>query len=65
MHIYDIEGDVFGSWAFGVPKHTDRVITPTGSILLPPNPYRGFADSFNYFLSNPILLKADKNKILA
>jgi hypothetical protein len=44
-------------------KDTGSNIEPTGSILLPPKPYRGFDASFNCFLLKPICLKVERNNI--
>jgi hypothetical protein len=46
-----------------LPKDTSKGMEPTGSILFPLKPYNNFFASFNCFLSNPIWLKAKRNKI--
>jgi hypothetical protein len=49
----------------GVSNDTGRVMTPTGSILFPPKPQRGFVGSLSYFRSKPIFKAEEKDFGLA
>jgi hypothetical protein len=49
----------------GVPKDIGSVMAPTGSILFPRMPQRGFDSSSSCFRSKPILSKVVKKRISA
>jgi hypothetical protein len=64
IHLHHIEGYVLStSTAKALPKDTGNDMEPTGSILLPPKPYRGLDASFSCFLSKPIYSKLERNRI--
>jgi hypothetical protein len=53
-------------WGFlGVPKDTESVMAPIGSIVFPLKSYMGFNGSLSCFWSKPILSKVARKRILA
>jgi hypothetical protein len=57
---------MYSVWGvLGVSKDTWSVMAPTGSILFPPKPYRGFDGSLSCFQSKPILSKVARKRISA
>jgi hypothetical protein len=63
VHVHYIESYVFSA---GIAEATKRYWQRYGAYWFdssPSKPYNGFDASFNYFLSKPICLKAERNRI--